>query len=124
MKNRKITQTNHHYTDNLKRVFSRYIIHRLDLNLSFFCSRLRERPVLNDVTLVCQDNTKILAHKLILSSFSEYYRKIFKHEDDDGEKSVIHLPDVEKKLVDKILDFIYIGVARVRELELPKFTGN
>ena len=40
---------------------------------------LRNEEYLQDVTLVSDDHKKVVAHKLVLSACSEYFRDIFKN---------------------------------------------
>ena len=40
---------------------------------------LRNEEFLQDVTLVAEDSTQIKAHKLVLSSCSEYFKNIFRN---------------------------------------------
>ena len=46
-------------------------------NVSTSFSRLRQETRLYDVTLVSNDHLQVSAHKLVLSSCSEYFRTIF-----------------------------------------------
>ena len=41
--------------------------------------RIREDEDLFDVTFACDDQQQISAHKLVLSSSSQYFKNIFKH---------------------------------------------
>ena len=46
-------------------------------NVSKSFSLLRNEDYLHDVTIVTDDNEQIAAHKLVLSTCSEYFKNIF-----------------------------------------------
>ena len=46
-------------------------------NVSKSFSLLRNEDYLHDVTIVSDDNEQIAAHKLVLSTCSEYFKSIF-----------------------------------------------
>ena len=60
-----------------------------------------------DVTIVCDDGVKILAHRLVLSAGSDIFHQILK---ESFEKhSYIHLPGIKNHVVTFILQFLYLG---------------
>ena len=50
-----------------------------DFNVSKSFNLFRNEDYLHDVTLASDDQKQITAHKLVLSSCSEYFRTIFKN---------------------------------------------
>ena len=46
-------------------------------NVSHSLSNLRRESNLFDVTLVCDDKNQSKAHKLVLSAYSEFFKKYF-----------------------------------------------
>ena len=70
-----------------------------------------------DVTLVCQDNFKLQAHKFILSSFSEVFELTLKMVND-----VVNIPKVRKEEMLLILQFMYIGKVEVPKKNIVEFS--
>ena len=71
-----------------------------------------------DVTLVCDDNQQIQAHKVILSASSPSFKDLFvKHEF----LGAVFFRGVQKEEMSSILDFMYTGVTELRESDLPSF---
>ena len=72
-----------------------------------------------DVTLVCEDNQQIKAHKVVLSSSSLLLKNML--------KTVIHSHpllyfwDVKKRDLSKIVDFIYTGQVEIYQSDLEEF---
>lgn len=62
--------------------FSKAIIKQLR---SFY---KQEYPRFSDVTLICNDNKAVEAHRLLLSLVSDYFNALFKHEPDKKEYSI------------------------------------
>ena len=50
-----------------------------ETNVSKSFGLLRNEDYLHDVTLVCDDNKQVSAHKLMLSACSEFFKSIFKN---------------------------------------------
>ena len=72
-----------------------------------------------DVTLVCDDMVKIRAHRFVLSSRSEFFKSIL--DDDLTHHHYISLDGISSVQMNKILDFIYLGQAKVEQDSLDKF---
>ena len=62
---------------------------------------------LSDVTLVCDDGTKILAHKLVLCAGSEVFRILLQQSLE--RHTHIHLTELDPKFVNLIRQFLYLG---------------
>ena len=62
----------------------------------------------SDVTLVCNDKSKLKAHKFVLSACSPVFQSII--EDlSPKESSVIYLQGIHSKEMRSILQFMYLG---------------
>jgi len=82
-------------------------------------SKLRLSSEYNDVTLVGEDHKNISAHKLILSSSSEYFRSILKEH--EGSHSLICLDGVSSQDIENFLNLIYTGVLQIFQEDLERF---
>ena len=72
-----------------------------------------------DVTLVSDDNFQIKAHKVVLSSFSTFFRNLFI--ENSHSHPMLFIKGASQKALSKILDFIYTGKTDVPEDELQMF---
>ena len=68
---------------------------------------LRNDTLFTDVTLVCNDDKQIQAHKVILSSFSLFFKRMFSS--NPHPKPLVFLKGIEIDDINAILDFIYQG---------------
>ena len=85
-----------------------------------------------DVTLACEDGPTIKAHKIILSSSGPFFKNILGKT--DHPHPMIYMRNVKSSDLEALLDFIYLGEAKVdkenlegflalgQELELPGLT--
>ena len=80
---------------------------------------LREDGDFADVTLVCEGNQKIEAHKVILSSASNFFRSVFTG--NTHLHPLIYMRNVKNKELAAILDFIYKGEVFVDQDDLNGF---
>ena len=88
-------------------------------NIASSYRELRESQEFGDVTLVCEDNQKIEAHRLVLSSASKIFRNILfgnKHS-----HPLIYMRGIKAKDLVCLVDFIYHGEANVYEEDLNDF---
>ena len=82
-------------------------------------SKLRNSSEFMDVTLVGDDHKLVSAHKVILTSCSEYFRSILtKHE---HSHPLICLDGVESQDIENALDFIYNGALHIFHDDLDRF---
>ena len=72
-----------------------------------------------DVTLVTEDKKHIRAHKNILSTCSPVFKDIVKL--DNSPKQIIYLRGINFSDLESILQFIYLGEARLYEKRLSEF---
>jgi len=73
----------------------------------------------SDVTLVCDDNRKIQAHKSVLSACSDVFRRIFI--DINPYDSTILLSDIQHQEMESILKFMYLGVTSFSQKRMKYF---
>ena len=87
--------------------------------LSEAFSSLRNKPEFSDVTLVCEDNQLIIAHKVVLAASSSLFSKILsgiKHSN-----PLIYFWDTKERDLAKIVDFIYSGQVEIYQSDLSEF---
>ena len=88
-------------------------------NASKAFSSLRNEDYLHNVTLVSNDNQQVSAHKLVLSSCSEYFRNIFKN--NPNNHPFLCMDGVTKEDLTNILDYMYNGEVHVYQDDLDRF---
>ena len=81
---------------------------------------LRNEEYLHDVTLVCDDNSQVSAHKLVLSACSEYFKTLFKN-NNHHQSTLICLDGVTSKDLSNILDYMYNGETKIYQESLDRF---
>ena len=89
-------------------------------NVSKSFSQFRNVDYLHDVTLVTDDNHKHAAHKLVLSASSEFFKNIFENASKHLQL-LICLDGLASQDLSSILDFIYSGVAKVKQDDVKRF---
>ena len=72
-----------------------------------------------DVTLACNDGHQFKAHKVVLSSFSSVFQTILKG--NPHSNPLIYMMDITKNDIENILDFLYLGEARVAKSDVERF---
>ena len=82
-------------------------------------SRLKHDSDFSDVTLVCEDDTQIEAHKLILTSCSPILRSMLKR--CKHPHPLIYMRGIKSKDLNAIVDFIYHGEANIYQEDLDAF---
>ena len=80
---------------------------------------LRNDNDFSDVTLVCDDHHEIKAHKLILSTSSTFFDKIFRK--NKHPHPLIYMKSVKRRDMVSILDFIYNGEVSIPQEYLEEF---
>ena len=90
-----------------------------ETNVSKSFGILRNEEYLHDVTLVCDDNTQVSAHKLVLSACSEYFKTIFRN--NRHQNPLICLEGVSSLELRNILDYMYNGEANIFQENLDSF---
>jgi len=74
-------------------------------------TKLYEDNLFSDVTLVCEDNFKVIAHRVVLSACSDFFRKILT--ENQQTNLVIYLHDTKGEDLSLLKRFMYLGFAEV-----------
>ena len=80
---------------------------------------LRNESGLYDVTLVSDDHQPVSAHKVVLSSCSDFFKKIFQH--NTHSHPMIYLDNLKVEDLNLMLDYIYHGEVQIYHHHLDKF---
>ena len=88
-------------------------------NISKSFSKLRGETQLFDVTLVGQDQTKVSAHRLVLSACSDFFKNIFYS--NTHSHPMLYLDGVDSKEINLMLDYIYQGEIQIQQEHLERF---
>jgi hypothetical protein len=76
-------------------------------------------PTFSDVTLATADGHQVRAHRVILSSFSEFFKVVLINNHQSN--PLLYLKGVNQKNLNNILRFIYVGQCEVDEQDLAEF---
>ena len=76
-------------------------------NIAASFSEFKDDPDFSDVTLVCEDNQQINAHRVILSASSAFFNSILKK--NKQANTLIYMRGVWYQDLTAIVDFIYLG---------------
>ena len=90
-----------------------------ETNVSKSFGLLRNEDYLHDVTLVCDDNRQVSAHKLVLSACSDFFKSLFKN--NKHQNPLICLEGISSKELQDILDYMYNGETNIFQECLDKF---
>ena len=74
-----------------------------------------------DVTLVSEDDERILAHKVVLASASTIFRDMLRTYEKDKDHPVISMKGVQSKFINAMVDLIYHGETEVELSECEEF---
>ena len=88
-------------------------------NASMSFRELWEDKDIADVTLVTGDDQQIKAHKVILSSCSTFFKKVFVK--NQHRNILIYLTNIRKEDLDNLLRFVYLGQCEVSQEHLKRF---
>ena len=93
-------------------------LYNLDWNtfqshLLYTSKELHTDKLFADVTLVSEDLIQIKAHKTVLSSASEFFKDLFTK--DGCDSSFLILSGVQTKDLQSVMEFIYLGGAKLEE---------
>ena len=80
---------------------------------------LRKDSDFSDIYISSEDGRIFGAHKLVLSASSQYFKGVLQLYKES--KPLIHLRSIQTHLLEKILDFIYLGKASVYQSHLEDF---
>ena len=98
--------------------------YQLAFNNFQFCAsnafrNLLTNPEFTDVTLACEEDVQIQAHKVILSSMSSFFYKILSR--NHHQHPLIYLKGVKQTDLQSIINFIYTGEAEIENNDLDGF---
>ena len=93
-----------------------------EANVSKSWCHLRNEDYLHDVTVVCDDNKQISAHKLVLSACSEFFKTLFKNY--KHQALLICLEGISSNELQCILDYMYNGETNIFQEDLDRFLAN
>lgn len=82
-------------------------------------SSLRNDKVLSDVTLITDDDEPIQAHRVVLSTCSDFFKKVFQR--NIHSNLVLYLSDLKSQEINQILDYIYFGEIHIMQDNLDRF---
>ncbi|XP_071947857.1 kelch-like protein 20 [Antedon mediterranea] len=77
-------------------------------------SVLRKHRELCDVVIVVAD-TKIFAHRIVLSACSPYFRAMFTGELAESRQTEVTIRDIDERAMEQLIDFAYTSVVTVEE---------
>ena len=80
---------------------------------------LQETEFLSDVTLVCNDDTQIKAHKFVLIGSSPVLRTMLLQS--SQKDTIVFLRGVDRRELQWVLEFMYIGETQVPQTRLQSF---
>ena len=89
------------------------------LNISSSFKEMREDTDFADVTLSCEDNQQIMAHKVVLAAASPLFKTMFKH--NKHSHPLIYLRGVKSKYLTNLVDFVYQGETKISQDDLAGF---
>lgn len=89
-------------------------------NISSAFKDLREENDFYDVTLACEDDSQMEAHKVILASSSPFFKNILKR-NTGHHHPLLYLKGIKSKELSSILNFIYLGEISIADTELQEF---
>ena len=81
---------------------------------------LRRQTSLIDVTLVGSDQKQVMAHRLVLSACSEFFKNIFDKINSQS-NLVLYLDGVSSDELSLILDYVYQGEVQIYQDKLDRF---
>ena len=83
-------------------------------------SYFNEDTKLQDVTLVCEDSQQIMAHKLMLTARSPFFKEVLTAEK-DNRHSFIYFCEFRKSDIEIVLEFLYNGEIKVSDEIMQTF---
>ena len=88
------------------------------LNTRKTFSKLRKEDDFFDVTLVADDQKQMMAHKIILSSCSEYFKNILKT--NKHSHPILCITGISSLDLENVLDYAYHGEVQIFEENINK----
>ena len=91
-------------------------------NLTSAFRDLREDKEFTDVTLACEDGQQVEAHKMVLISFSPFFRNLLQK--NKHPHPLIYMRGLKSKDLVAMIDFLYHGEANVYQENLDSFLAH
>ena len=91
-------------------------------NIATSYRELREAQDFSDVTLVCEEDQQIKAHRVILSAFSPIFMSILKT--NKHSHPLIYMRNIKIKDLIAIVDFMYHGEVNIYQKDLDSFLAS
>ena len=91
-----------------------------ETNVSQAFGQLRNEEYLHDVTLVCDDNKQVSAHRLVLSVCSEFFKTLFE-KNKTHPNPLICLMGINSGELQNILDYMYNGETKIFQENIHQF---
>ena len=88
-------------------------------NVSSAFREIREEKDFFDVTLACDDDSQIQAHKVIIAACSPFFRNILRK--NSHPSPLLYLKGVKYKELVSVLNFMYMGEVNVAQDDLNSF---
>merc|ERR1712129_165485 len=88
-------------------------------NISSAFGSLRADQELSDVTLACEDDQQVEAHRVILAASSPFFQNILKR--NQHPHHLIYLRGLKSESLKSVIDYIYFGEASVVKENLENF---
>ena len=90
-------------------------------NVSKSFGVFRNEDYLHDVTLVSDDHKQVSAHKLVLSSCSDYFKNILKLSNKPNAHPLLCLDGISSDDLNHIMNYIYNGEVQIFQENLDRF---
>ena len=88
-------------------------------HLQLMLKDLYEEGKHSDVTLVCDDQTQMKAHKIVLSACSSVFKKII--DNNPSQHPLIYLRGIQSYEMESLLQFMYLGEGRLNYERMGEF---
>ena len=88
-------------------------------NISSSFRNVHNNPDFSDVTLICEEDQQIEAHRVILSACSPFFDSVLRR--NKHSHPLIYMRGIKAKDMTAIVDFIYCGEANIHQEDLDGF---
>ena len=89
-------------------------------NVSKKFSSLRYEDEFSDVSLVSSDKRQVSAHRVVLSSSSDYFKTILKS-NNKSKDIILCLENINQEELNNMLDYVYNGEVNIEQDQLDRF---
>ena len=88
-------------------------------NLTSFLGEQRENGDFTDVTLACDDQIQITAHRILLAASSSFFKEILSKQ--KSPNLLIYMRGIKSRDINSLLDFVYHGEVNIYQEDLEGF---